>query len=313
MVMVKNEEDVERFMLQHFPSCPLCKAKNGYNAPGRFVKNAVQCKSCGAQWVSNDFLILEELNFLKLRKTSRDGRGKPFKKKVYPIAFWLRCMHTKDYDEFLKRLEDEKNEIKEIGDLFHKLRTNDLEVRNEIRDRLREIGQPVYVEIGKMLNDERFYLEDAIRALYVLGILEDERGIDFLVQALQQGQHIKKDMNSSKQWDQSDYRMGAALSLGMVEQANKTGKTVEPLILALKNDAYPNVRAFIAINVFANPDFPVFAKDPRVIEALNQSLKDYEHTIAQDPGSMATALWGTGVGTSVSYFVGQALKKIQEK
>lgn len=144
-------------------------------------------------------------------------------------------MHTKDYNEFLKKLEDEKKEIKEIEDLFNKIETKDLEVRSEIRNRLREIGQPVYVEIGKMLKDESSLLKDAKKALHVLGILEDEKGIDYLVQALKQGQHIQKDTNSSKQWYQSDFRMGAAHTLGMVEQANKTGKTIEPLNLRARS------------------------------------------------------------------------------
>ena len=101
-------------MLQHLPQCPICKAESGYEVSG-LLKNYVQCKSCKAQWQSNDFVNCKELNVLMLWKLSRDGLGKQFRKKEHPIRFWRTMMHVDTFSEFLQRMEEDKK----INQLFN--------------------------------------------------------------------------------------------------------------------------------------------------------------------------------------------------
>lgn len=60
-----SKEDVEALMLKYFPKCPLCSADKGYEVSG-FLKQYVQCRSCGAKWESPDFVKCEELEKLVL-------------------------------------------------------------------------------------------------------------------------------------------------------------------------------------------------------------------------------------------------------
>jgi transposase-like protein len=300
--MVKKE-DVEQLMLQHFPSCPLCKAKNGYEVSGIF-KNYVRCKSCKAQWMSNDFVTCKELNVLKLWKTPRDGRGKSFKQKEHPVTFWQRMMHARDEEEFL-----EKRTL--LDELFEKIKTKDSETRNEALNRLRTMGQPVFTRLNEMLNisDKRTRTIKRYHALELLQLIADEKGMDLLIPALQQDQDPHIFITSTEGMKQMGFRTQVAYSLGVLEQKNKTGKAVESLIWSLKNDVHPNVRAFIAMQVFANSQFPVFSKDPKVIEALNQALTDAEPTIIRDPASLEAARKGF-LGPTVANIVRQALSRI---
>lgn len=65
-------------------------------------------------------------------------------------------------------------------------------------------------------------------------------------------------------------RSEIVMSLVLIEEKNKTGKLVDPIIKALREDEDPTVRATAAQAL-------AFIKwDPRVTEALIQALKDYE-------------------------------------
>jgi len=82
-----SKEQVEEFMAKYFQSCPICDSNTGWNASG-ISKNYVQCRSCGAKWMSKDFIKCEELKELTLWAPSEDGRGSNLKFKKHPIAFW---------------------------------------------------------------------------------------------------------------------------------------------------------------------------------------------------------------------------------
>jgi len=103
-----SKEDVENLMLSHFPSCPLCGAKDGYES-SRLFKNHVRCKSCEAKWVSNDFQEGKELRKLTLWDPSWDGIGRSLarKKVELPIEFW------KDAEKVKREMEEEPEEAPE--------------------------------------------------------------------------------------------------------------------------------------------------------------------------------------------------------
>lgn len=82
-----SKEQVEGLMSDYFPSCPLCGSDEGWNASGIF-KNYVQCISCGAKWLSNDFIKCIELKEMELWEPAKDGKGSSLLRKKHPITFW---------------------------------------------------------------------------------------------------------------------------------------------------------------------------------------------------------------------------------
>ena len=276
--MVKKE-DVEQLMLQHLPSCPLCKAKNGYEVSGLF-KKYVQCNSCKAQWMSNDFVTCKELNVLKLRKTSRSGQGKPFKNKDHPVIFWQEMMHAKDVMEFL-----EKRTL--IEDLFKKLATKDENVRKEAQTKLREIGQPVLEKINEM-----FKTEQSTRAIDLLGHIGD-LGIEPLTQIL-------------KENESAEFRNTAVHSLLQIEKLSKTGKAIDSIIWTLKNDEDLHVRMYAT---FALSEIKGY---PRVIDALIEALNDSEQQEEVTKGSFLGMPITAGY-INVRVNAVEALKKIGDE
>ena len=82
-----SKDEVEKFMLSYFPSCPLCGAEEGYEVSG-LLKNYVQCKSCGAKWVSSDFGKCKELRNLTLLKPAYDNKGVALHDHRRSVDFW---------------------------------------------------------------------------------------------------------------------------------------------------------------------------------------------------------------------------------
>jgi ribosomal protein S27AE len=82
-----TREEVESLMVKYFPKCPLCNADKGYEISG-FLKNYVQCRSCGAKWESPDFVKCRELKELTLWEPSYDGKWSSLKLKTYSVKFW---------------------------------------------------------------------------------------------------------------------------------------------------------------------------------------------------------------------------------
>lgn len=95
-----SKDEVEKFMLSHFPLCPLCGEKAGYEVSG-LSKNYVQCKSCGAKWMSSDFGKCKELRNMILWEPTHDDRGISLHDKWRSVNFW------KDAKQVEKALEEE--------------------------------------------------------------------------------------------------------------------------------------------------------------------------------------------------------------
>lgn len=239
MVITRGSR-VEQLMLQYFPSCPLCGANAGYKVAS--LTGRVVCRSCEATWVPIYIGMGKglDLKALKLWKADNEGKSKFLVKKTKPVSFW-------------QFLDLERERIgKEIEELFRRLKTKDPKVRSEVQKRLRELGEPVLMKISEMSKDASSSTRK--EALWLLGLMEDERGEELLIKAL-------------KEDEDEQVRGQAVMSLGLIEDAKKTGKAIEPLIEALKNDTSPDIRATSA-QVLA------FMKDLRVIEALIQALND---------------------------------------
>lgn len=98
-----SKDEVEKLMLSYFPSCPLCGDKEGYEVSGLF-KNYVQCKSCGAKWMSSDFTRGKELRNLTLWEPTYDNRGVSLHAHKRSVDFW------KDAKKVEKALEEEVKE-----------------------------------------------------------------------------------------------------------------------------------------------------------------------------------------------------------
>jgi len=127
-----SKEEVEKLMLSHFSLCPLCGAKEGYKVSG-IAKNYVQCKSCGAKWMSYDFIKCEELRNLILWEPSYDLRGESLAKKKIErsVDFW----------------KDSKKVKKEINKEFEE---------KPKEEQMQEFPQKVEKSIFKM-NDEQLH------------------------------------------------------------------------------------------------------------------------------------------------------------
>lgn len=264
-------ERAGRLMHRYLPLCPLCGANAGYEVSGVF-KSQVQCRSCGAKWQSNDFMEGKELKALQLWEPSRDGRGASLKKKRYLVTFWQDSNAIEKLIEEKKRRKgpEEEKTAREIEELIRKLKTKNAvgnaKIRSEIQNRLREIGQPVWGKISEMFEGPPYTRKEAS---LLLGLMEDERGVEILTQVL------KKDADEG-------VRCQAINSLALMEEGKKTGKAIEPLIETLKNDVHPNVRATAAMALG-------FMKDPKVIDALIQALQDSSATV---PGLLARLISG---------------------
>jgi hypothetical protein len=105
-----TKEEVEKLMLDCFPSCPLCGAKGVYRVEGFFSKSYVRCKSCGAKWFSHNFEDGEELRNLILWEPAYNFRGDSLakKKQELPVEFW------KDPEKVKKELGEENETATEI-------------------------------------------------------------------------------------------------------------------------------------------------------------------------------------------------------
>jgi hypothetical protein len=270
-----GKEEVEQLMLQHLPACPLCKAQTGYEVSGIF-RNYVRCRSCQAQWVSDDFVKGENLIMLKLWKSPRDGRGKRFRKQDHLVSFWQEMVQWENEEEFLSHVENEKKYGTKVGKIqrelyqlyaqtFKDLSEEDLAIneqrRNEIINKVREDHQ---------LSE---YFSDKVKSTQetpgvwasTLVLMADERGIDPLYRYLKE-EKIKRD--SQKIYTLStDGRIIAVHSLGLFEKVTKNGRAIDPLIWVLKNDETIRVRCEAAVTLGELKGYPesVYA----LIEALN--------------------------------------------
>lgn len=263
--MVKKE-DVEQLMLQQLPQCPLCKAKNGYKVSGLF-KNYVQCNSCKAQWLSTDFVTCKELNVLTLFKLSRNGHGKQFRNKECPITLWKNMMNANTYSEFLQRIEEDKkkeDEDKKIGQLLYDLQIQSFgrqlggklftseRAKKDVIQKLEEVARSYGQTFFEYITERR----PEFGAGFPLVLMGDERGIEPLFNLL------KKGVGSAES------RKHAVNALLLFEKANKTGKTIDPIIWVLHNDNDAGVRVHTASVLGELKDYS------KVIDALIQALSD---------------------------------------
>ena len=114
--MVRREQ-VEELMKDCFPSCPLCSSKGEWDVSGMF-KTYVQCISCGAKWMSNDFIKCEELKELMLMEIGGDGSGSSLLRKNYPVTFWQNLDAKKLTEEDALVGSEQLNLSKETADDF---------------------------------------------------------------------------------------------------------------------------------------------------------------------------------------------------
>lgn len=196
----------------------------------------MECRSCGARWQPGKIKDDKGALPLRLFRPDREGKARFLLKQTKPVSFWqsLDLDRERQIEESLTKLEAS-------------LKTKDEKLRAEARNRLKAIGQPAFEKITEM---------PARRAVVFLALMQDERGIEFLVQALKTDPDLV-------------VRRDAAAALGWIEKANKSGKTIEPLIESLKNDESPRVRADAAWALSETG-----SKDPKVVHALIEALND---------------------------------------
>lgn len=82
-----SEREVEKSMLEIFPTCPICESNRGYDVSG-FLKNYVQCRNCKTKWVSAELGAGKKVEFLKLWEPSKDGQGNELYNKKKSVKFW---------------------------------------------------------------------------------------------------------------------------------------------------------------------------------------------------------------------------------
>jgi hypothetical protein len=278
MIEMVEKEEVEQIMLQHLPSCPLCKAQTGYEVSG-ILKNYVRCRSCQAQWVSDDFVKGKDLILLKLWKNSREGRGKRFKKQVHPVWFWQDMVQWKDEAEFLAHIEYKKKygkEVRKINKELYQLYTQTFKHQSE--DDLTKYEQRRSEIIRKIREDHQLlkYLSDKVKSTQetpgswalTLVLMADERGIEPLYRYLKEDK-LNRD-NQTIYVLVPDSRIRAVHSLGLFEKVTKNGRAIDPLIWILKNDETVRVRAETAITLGELKGYP------KSVDALIEALKDVE-------------------------------------
>lgn len=160
MGMVSKEE-VEALMLESFPKCPLCDADKGYEVSG-WAKNYVQCRSCGAKWLSNDFIGCEELKELELWEPSYDRKGASLERKKYSIEFWQDSEAIETTSKM--KVMESRAEL-----IFHTEMT-DIELETAIEKSLKEItrwdyGSTLYGKLGPLIDNMSFGDATIIRLL----------------------------------------------------------------------------------------------------------------------------------------------------
>jgi hypothetical protein len=84
---VVSKEEVIALMMKYFRNCPICRTKADYEVSGVF-KNYVQCTSCLAKWMSNDFIGGKEIKTLQLWETDKEGKSEVLLKETKPVSFW---------------------------------------------------------------------------------------------------------------------------------------------------------------------------------------------------------------------------------
>ncbi len=88
-----TEEDIIILMTKSLPKCPLCGSDSGYNVTS-VIKGSIQCKECGAEWSSLDFVTSSRLERLKIREFPHGVHsyivGKHLLKQYqeHPVSFW---------------------------------------------------------------------------------------------------------------------------------------------------------------------------------------------------------------------------------
>jgi len=88
-----TEKDVRGLMAKDFPRCPLCGSDLGYRVTS-VIKGHVQCRSCGAEWFSLDFVKLERLEKLAIKELPWGTQSYSIGERVlrrydeYPVYIW---------------------------------------------------------------------------------------------------------------------------------------------------------------------------------------------------------------------------------
>ncbi len=167
-------------------------------------------------------------------------------------------------------MKDEKKIVEDrarrIDDLLEKINPKrwsrtDEGGREEILNQLRELGQPAFERIIAMSESDSVATREkgvallgGLGAIEALWLLEDERGENRLIQALED--------------EDQGVQLAALHSLFLIEEEKKTGKTIPALLDVLQNHKDPGMRAETGLLL-------AFLKwDPRVLQALIEALND---------------------------------------
>jgi len=166
-----SEEEIEKLMLKYLPQCPLCGSNKGYVVSG-IAKTYVQCRSCGAKWMSSDFPNCKEIKEMYLSEPAYDGRGNSLRmRKKYPMAFWQDLVSVQNAlkMEETKKKESEDKKVISSELIFQPEMTNqqlDALIKKSLEEITRwDYGSTFFGKFGPLLSDSSFTEAATIRLL----------------------------------------------------------------------------------------------------------------------------------------------------
>ena len=167
-------------------------------------------------------------------------------------------------------------------------------LKQEILGELRELESSMFEHIFRLCRSnswqqrqQGYRLIGGLAAIEALWFFEDGKAEDLLIEALQDIVEVA--------------RVEAIKSLILIEEIEKTGKSIPGLINILKKDKKPDIRFDTAL-------YLAFIRwDPRVTDALIEALEDHENTKRE------SLLMGTQYGLPVSVAATEALAKLGDK
>lgn len=69
-----SKKRITNMMKEALPECPFCGSKLGYEVTS-VIKGHVQCKSCGAEWSSKDFLFFNRISKLRVNELPKGAHS----------------------------------------------------------------------------------------------------------------------------------------------------------------------------------------------------------------------------------------------
>ena len=82
-----SHHEIEKYLLDNFPLCPICKSDEGYIAFGSLIKT-VACLKCGAKFQSRQFNNLKPLREMVLWEVPTNGQCAQLRRKKQSAEFW---------------------------------------------------------------------------------------------------------------------------------------------------------------------------------------------------------------------------------